>query len=215
MPTSSEQVRKVLIQDKDQPMYKTHDFSTYMDNSNECLSLSNIRPLANPHSSAFLDLNGDCTSDIFIISEENGKTYFEIWIKNKKEDDPKYCLVYNEKAGNYMSQVSFADIGTYIYIYIFIYIYIYVYIYNIYILDRDGGVDIIYSELKEGLEVLKVLYNKNPKQELCPSVSLKHSKDLFPSPHSGDSKVPIINLKIYIYIYISTTYLHSIQAALL
>ena len=42
-------------------------------------------PLLNPHSSAFVDLNGDCLADLFVTAQDPAnpsKPQYEIWINN-------------------------------------------------------------------------------------------------------------------------------------
>lgn len=51
-------------------------------------------PFAVPHSSAYLDLDGDCASDLFIVSfdEKKRKINYEIWIYVPEEGN-KFCLI--------------------------------------------------------------------------------------------------------------------------
>lgn len=58
-------------------------------------------PISNPHSSAFVDIDGDCLNDMLILSnmttvkEDNTtvtKTYLEIWRGIKEDNEIKYCL---------------------------------------------------------------------------------------------------------------------------
>ncbi|KAG0706515.1 hypothetical protein DFH29DRAFT_988042 [Suillus ampliporus] len=46
-------------------------------NGNQCT-------LANPHSNAVIDLNGDCLADIFLVCQDSsGQKSFQIWVNNK------------------------------------------------------------------------------------------------------------------------------------
>jgi len=42
------------------------------------------QPLALPAGHAFVDLNGDCLSDVFLISETDGKLFGEVWVNNNQ-----------------------------------------------------------------------------------------------------------------------------------
>ncbi len=82
------------------------------ETSHNCLNPppEDILPLRSPHSSSYLDLNGDCLSDLFIQSHDPdlNHTYFEIWIRDD-DNGPKYCLKYFEKVDPSVSQISFGD----------------------------------------------------------------------------------------------------------
>ena len=100
-----------------------------MDTSegNSCIvvSESEIYGLKSPHSSAVLDLNGDCISDLFVLSQKdpfsNGSVFFEAWIRTIGTDGAAlFCLKYYEEVDYDVSQVAFADIG---YFWLFIYYY--------------------------------------------------------------------------------------------
>ena len=95
-------------------------FSSLMDTSeeNSCIvvSESEIYGLKSPHSSAVLDLNGDCISDLFVLSQKdpfsNGSVFFEAWIRTIGTDGAAlFCLKYYEEVDYDVSQVAFADIG--------------------------------------------------------------------------------------------------------
>lgn len=61
---------------------------TVKDETEGCLQRkSGKRKLTTPHSSALIDFDGDCLSDLFItiIDQASGKAYYEIYIRREKE----------------------------------------------------------------------------------------------------------------------------------
>ncbi|CCM05781.1 uncharacterized protein FIBRA_08014 [Fibroporia radiculosa] len=75
--------------------------------------------LANPHSNAAIDLNGDCLADIFLVCDEgNGRKYFQIWVNNK---DDGFALAQQERLPQGTQTISFGDI------------------------DRDGTIDMVFA----------------------------------------------------------------------
>jgi hypothetical protein len=69
------------------------------------------QPLAIPNSNAFVDINGDCISDLVVVSqnpETNAKT-LEIWL-NRKSKGFVLDTTYELPLGT--GQVSFADFST-------------------------------------------------------------------------------------------------------
>ena len=97
-----------------------------------------------PHTVAFVDLNKDCSSDLFMTVYHNQVQYFEVWLNSK---NGKYCKVLSEKAPDGARQVSFADI------------------------DRDGIEDIIFP-ICLGINCsnkseIHIVYNKNKVSDRC------------------------------------------------
>ncbi|KAI8999088.1 hypothetical protein BD414DRAFT_476952 [Trametes punicea] len=75
--------------------------------------------LANPHSNAAVDLNGDCLADIFLVCEDrSGAKYFQIWVNNK---DDGFMLAQQGTLPSGTQSISFADI------------------------DRDGTLDMFFA----------------------------------------------------------------------
>lgn len=76
------------------------------------MPLSSSSPLIRPQSSAFVDLNGDLTADLSIVSEKDGKSQLEYWYSQNGN------LTYDHKAIDYptdadlFGQVTFLDIGS-------------------------------------------------------------------------------------------------------
>jgi integrin alpha FG-GAP repeat containing protein 1 len=82
--------------------------------------------LANPHSNAVVDLNGDClagkkefillnstcltySEDVFLVCDDGrGGTYFQIWVNNKADG---FSLAQEHALPAGTQQVSFADMG--------------------------------------------------------------------------------------------------------
>ncbi|KAL0573899.1 hypothetical protein V5O48_008047 [Marasmius crinis-equi] len=74
--------------------------------------------LANPHSNAVIDLNGDCLADVFLVCDDGrGGKYFQIWINNKSDG---FTLAQEQPLPSGTLQVSLAD------------------------MDRDGTIDLVF-----------------------------------------------------------------------
>ncbi|KAH8102947.1 integrin alpha N-terminal domain-containing protein [Cristinia sonorae] len=75
--------------------------------------------IADPHSNAAIDLNGDCLADIFLVCDDvNGiDKYFQIWINHK---DDGYALAQSTKFPRGLQSVTFSDV------------------------DRDGTLDMLF-----------------------------------------------------------------------
>ncbi|KAK7037504.1 hypothetical protein VNI00_010996 [Paramarasmius palmivorus] len=74
--------------------------------------------LANPHSNAVVDLNGDCLADVFLVCDDGrGGTYFQIWVNNKADG---FSLAKEHALPAGTQQISFAD------------------------MDRDGTIDLVF-----------------------------------------------------------------------
>ncbi|KAF9484939.1 hypothetical protein BDN70DRAFT_824769 [Pholiota conissans] len=74
--------------------------------------------IANPHSNAVIDLDGDCLADVFLLCDEgHGRKSFQIWINNK---DDGFVLSQQGSLPPDTQAISFADI------------------------DRDGTIDLIF-----------------------------------------------------------------------
>jgi len=72
-------------------------------------SQSDLPPLRSPQSSAFLDLDGDMTADLCVVSEEDGRTNFEFWI-NKEGKLTWTKSVPAPTELKFMGQASFVDL---------------------------------------------------------------------------------------------------------
>ncbi|ESK92238.1 t-cell immunomodulatory protein [Moniliophthora roreri MCA 2997] len=74
--------------------------------------------LANPHSNAVVDLNGDCLADVFLVCDDgHGGKYFQIWINNKADG---FTLALEQPLPIGTQQISLAD------------------------MDRDGTIDLVF-----------------------------------------------------------------------
>ncbi|KAH7928183.1 integrin alpha N-terminal domain-containing protein [Leucogyrophana mollusca] len=108
--------------------------------------------LANPHSNAVIDLNGDClaASDIFLVCDDgSGRKSYQIWVNNK---DTGFSLAQQGALPSGTQAISFADI------------------------DRDGTIDMVFptcssvSSAGVGSEcVINIAYNKQ--LPLCSSAT--------------------------------------------
>ncbi|KAK2195641.1 bifunctional FG-GAP repeat/T-cell immunomodulatory protein/Integrin alpha [Babesia duncani] len=70
--------------------------------------------IPSPHSSAFLDMNGDCRPDLVLILDTGIETFIDIWVTNYRDD----TMIYTSQAEEikealtlpeHYGQVSFAD----------------------------------------------------------------------------------------------------------
>jgi len=93
------------------------EFTEFIDKSERCIN-KELYPFSKPHSAAFLDLNGDCLSDLFFTSYSGDEKFHEVWLRT---DYSKYCLIFYNPVDSESSQVTFADF------------------------NRDGRIDYIYT----------------------------------------------------------------------
>jgi integrin alpha FG-GAP repeat containing protein 1 len=84
------------------------EFSEFIDTSEKCMN-EELYPFSNPHSAAFLDLNGDCLSDLFFTSSSGNKKFHEVWLRTSYL---KYCLTSYNLVDSESSQVTFADFNS-------------------------------------------------------------------------------------------------------
>jgi hypothetical protein len=104
--------RVVAIYSIDEDEFHINSFSDFISppcNTDESFTAAR-RPLAIPHSSGYLDLNKDLLSDIFIVSEDKGKRFIEIWVRSSISP-ALYCLAYNEELPFKTSQIVFTDMS--------------------------------------------------------------------------------------------------------
>jgi hypothetical protein len=117
------------------------DFDTLVSNDTECeFSKKNSNlPFSNPHSSALMDIDGDCFNDliIFSVNPSTNKKQMEIW-KGWVKNSIAYCLseINTYQLDNRIGLVSFADI------------------------DRDGFVDIVFPVDEFPTPTISVLFNQ-------------------------------------------------------
>ncbi|KAI0737904.1 integrin alpha N-terminal domain-containing protein [Daedaleopsis nitida] len=105
--------------------------------------------LANPHSNAAVDLNGDCLADMFLVCEDrnSGSKYFQIWVNDKENG---FVMTQQSPLPSGTQTVSFADI------------------------DRDGTLDMLFASCSSVSSTgigstcsINIAYNKQ--LPLCPS----------------------------------------------
>ncbi|KAF9453642.1 hypothetical protein P691DRAFT_812990 [Macrolepiota fuliginosa MF-IS2] len=78
--------------------------------------------IANPHSNAVVDLNGDCLADVFLVCDEGrGQKSYQIWLNKKSQG---FVLATQGALPTGTQSISFAD------------------------LDRDGTIDMIFTTCK-------------------------------------------------------------------
>lgn len=106
--TASNSTSYVLEASLNQTYYMQRRLSEYhFQSAVHCLSYEEVQ-VSDPHSVAFVDLNGDCLADLFLTTlNPAGELLFHIWLNMK---NGKYCIVQIAKAPLGAGQVSFADI---------------------------------------------------------------------------------------------------------
>lgn len=135
-----------------------------------------IRPFANAHSSAFLDLDGDCVNDLFLVTTENNFNYVEIWRGRIVNNSLFYCFFQEFKLDPSIGHFSFADI------------------------DRNGYIDIVYP-INNGVPAIGVSFNQikigmNWDEDYCEQHIGKDAQPIFKvlDSSTNDIIVCIINL---------------------
>ena len=70
-----------------------------MSEDDDCLKDVISYSINSPHSSAFVDINGDCINDLLIHSKYESDQFLEIWFGRKdfKSKKIKYCLKKKKK----------------------------------------------------------------------------------------------------------------------
>jgi integrin alpha FG-GAP repeat containing protein 1 len=136
--------RKIIYFDKDsRPVIK--DFRYYISKDLSICDRSQVHldyPISDPHSSAFVDIDGDCINDLLIMSKfTNGnktENYLEIWRGMIEDENLVYCLsqssVYSLE--NNLGLFSLADI------------------------DRDALLDIVFPVLNSYPPQVLIGHNK-------------------------------------------------------
>jgi len=126
--------------------------------------------LSQPHSASLIDLDGDCISDLFLTVQNEGVSYYEIYLRREPIVDPEmepvpnngknvYCLVAREQVAS-DSVFKFAD------------------------LDRDGMMDMAYITQGKNLNVhYNRLVSEMKKNQNQRGISLFNSKDVCASPN--------------------------------
>lgn len=136
-------------------------FSSFVSNATGCLAWSDVSgaTIQTPNFNSFVDLNGDCRSDLFIMTTQNGKNYFEIWIR--QSDSPTFCLIENTHVTSNVASLAFADI------------------------NGDSGLDLVYIQ-QDSTPTVHIIYNqfKNAAGTACQGFNA--SSSLLPFLNSTD-----------------------------
>jgi len=91
---------------------KEMDFANLMLLDDEKCLTENVKiPIADEHSSAFVDINGDCVSDLLIHSRLGNEIFLEFWIGMKINKEIKYCLKEKKLIDNKLGLFSLVDIN--------------------------------------------------------------------------------------------------------
>ena len=95
--------------------------------------------LAEPHSSAFIDLNGDCLADLFLVCKDksSSRLTYQIWtaVKTDKDAEAKYEFARGGTLPKGTGALSFAD------------------------MDRDGTIDVVFPSCEGNECFINVAYN--------------------------------------------------------
>lgn len=96
--------------------------------------------LSEPHSSAFIDLDGDCLADLFLVCKGSAawKLTYQIWIAEKvvKGSIPTYSFARGGDLPPGAGALSFAD------------------------MDRDGTIDVVFPSCEGSTCYINIAYNK-------------------------------------------------------
>lgn len=115
-----------------------NDLKNIISNDEDCKKLENYFPINNPHSSAFVDIDGDCINDILIHSKSGSKQYIEFWMGRKDfNGDVKYCLKEIKPIKDNFGLFSISDV------------------------NNDGNLDIVFPIKDSSPPAIFVAYNKN------------------------------------------------------
>ncbi|CAG8573509.1 7226_t:CDS:10 [Diversispora eburnea] len=108
--------------------------------------------LADPHSNAFIDFNGDCLADLFLTCNDSSSLTYQIWINTKGEFQFSQSGDLPEGTG----QISFADI------------------------DGDGAIDMLFPVCPTNESTCKIHIAYNVQIPLCGSsdTNCRSSQDL-------------------------------------
>ncbi len=135
-----------------------------------------IRSFADAHSSAFLDLDGDCVNDLFLVTTENNINYVEIWRGRTVNNSVYYCFFQEFKLDPSIGHFSFADI------------------------DRNGYIDIVFP-IDKGVPAIGISFNQisigmNWDEDYCEQHLGRDSQPIFKvlDTFTNDKIVCTINL---------------------
>jgi hypothetical protein len=130
----------VALGTSDPDVYSFHDFfkEYVISNHANCGIPSNTDKLSTPHSSLFLDFDGDCKPDLLLTRDDGQKPYFEIYINKQVDDKQMFCLS-SGQGKTYLSDsktMPLIEVGDF---------------------NRDGMFDLIY--VKPDTPEIVVIYN--------------------------------------------------------
>lgn len=79
---------------KDLKLVPFKKFVMTPDDDKNCLPFNEKDLISEPHSNAFLDLNGDCMPDIFMTrARPDGSKYFEVYAQRLYKGKQRFCLI--------------------------------------------------------------------------------------------------------------------------
>ena len=90
-----------LGQDHMSKAYKIEDFNNYVISSSEskdCQDPKQGALISSPHSNSFVDLNGDCMPDLFLMKQTVDSkgivdNFYEVYVQKISKNQQKYCLL--------------------------------------------------------------------------------------------------------------------------
>ena len=90
----------------------SYNFDKYVSQDTGCINYSTVSNNTIPitHSNAFLDLNGDCRADLFLISNDSdGNIHLETWIR--QTSPTLFCLVDSTILNSGITTFAYEDIS--------------------------------------------------------------------------------------------------------
>ena len=105
--------------------------------------------IAHPHSNAFLDFNGDCLADLFLMCvDSHGSHSFQIWVNGKSNG---FRLALKGDLPDNVGQISFAD------------------------MDSDGAIDMVFPVCTSKECTIHIAFNQQ--MPLCTELLLRNCRD--------------------------------------
>lgn len=152
------------------------DFKDIVSEEEDCVKAYFYNPINKDHSSAFIDINGDCINDLLIHSSRDGNQYLEFWIGRKNPvGEIKYCLKEIKDIKKDFGLFSLSDV------------------------NNDGHLDIVFPIRNSQPPAIFVAYNQKKfnydwTRNYCESVqSIKYDKNEKLFDDFDDKKITDVN----------------------
>ncbi len=156
-----------------------NDFEDIISKDEDCKKIT-LNQINNPHSSAFVDIDGDCINDILIHSKYDNHQYLEFWIGRKDSNqDVKYCLKEQKLINEHFGLFSVIDV------------------------NNDGNLDIVFPIKESSPPAVFVAYNKfyfeyDWSQNYCDSVQINSKKNFIQGLFDEFDQSIITNVNLFI-----------------